>query len=218
MDDIDGRYAGDAEAWRASVRSKRTFLVVLLVIFVTLAFITIQFIFIGDSDLQNGVNGGVDVIHFIQRTFLTVAQDGDAIEADGLQLLNNVTDAATAFNADPNCNFININLTPLENAANQIGNNSVDLVNKVQPILNSIDTVVTDIKQYAILDRNIVVGVIYAVIVVVCLFYYVCLCVRSKIGLQLLIGITEIIVIVTTVIIHQQLNILYFYALFNTFD
>ena len=207
MDDIDGRYAGDAEAWRASVRSKRTFLVVLLVIFVTLAFITIQFIFIGDSDLQNGVNGGVDVIHFIQRTFLTVAQDGDAIEADGLQLLNNVTDAATAFNADPNCNFININLTPLENAANQIGNNSVDLVNKVQPILNSIDTVVTDIKQYAILDRNIVVGVLYAVIVVVCLLYYICLCARSKIGLQLLIGITEIIVIVTTVIIHQQLNI-----------
>lgn len=172
------------DTWKARVKSRRTALIVMFLVFVTFAFITIHIFYVGNAKINEGVNGAIDVINFLKNLFTTVAKAADAINADIKTALSNVDLAAKNFDSDPSCNGFGVSLESLSKNSNSAITNSLSISNLIKPVTDALANVVTLIQQYAITDKNLVVYIFYAIILAVVIVYYLLFYLRIKIGLQ----------------------------------
>lgn len=195
---------GSSRLNSVSIRSTLTgprFKILIWTFLLFAAFLVIadQALVFGSAFITTGVHDSKDSINFISSTFSSLDSYGHILLNDGYALEDDFTQA------------INSGCTQAQEALNEVPT-YIDYVNEYLSYVSPVSSKCTDINDnldlYGIHYKNATVWVFYIMLMVGVFLYGIGILVKSKLTLQLSIGISEILMIVLFLLIGVEMCIL----------
>jgi hypothetical protein len=134
--------------------------------------------------------------------------DGDALIRDASYLSSNISSTISSIKNDTQCGVFNIDFSRVTDATDKIAKNSLSIKDIIRPLIDTLTSITEQIRVYAITDKNITVFCIYGSCTLLFLLFLMFFFCRFKFGLMALIGLSEIIVIILTIVASVILFIL----------
>ena len=152
----------------------------------------VQMLIAGNGIFTDGVNTSLDAISYLNNLFNTLNTDGNDLQTYGTNLYNDLNSAAKA-----GCSQAK-NLTAFYPSYQSYVNEYLDYVS---PVPDKLSRVHDNLDRWGNEYREISVWVIYAVTIMIVLCYAISIYNKSKLSLQLFFGLTELVLILSFILI-----------------
>jgi hypothetical protein len=182
----------DEEEIKRATGPKYTSLLCIFLLFALFTLCAVQILIFGNSYLTNGVNSSLDSIDYVNTLFNGLDDDGNNLLTYGQVLYNDLNSAGNG-----GCTTASSLSTFYTSYKDSVD----DYLSYVSPVPDKVSIIHDDLELWGNEYRANAVWVMYAVFIVLTLLYLIGVWAKNKIMLQLSIGLTEIIMILSFILI-----------------